>query len=190
MVFTPGRTAVIAPVPDARYPGAGHPPAADSDIAARLPPRTPVTGTPAAARRRCTVGDVGSTTVPGMDSAEVVTRLWNRNQSRDWAAVRELLADDLVTHWPVTGETFVGPDDFVAVQREYPEGWSIHLLRVIADGDRVVAEVEVPQEGVGVFRAASFAEVVGGRIAAITEYWVTVDSEVPPDWRAPYRKVH
>lgn len=124
-----------------------------------------------------------------MNSAEVVTRLWDRIDARDWSAARELLDEGLVVRWPATGETFVGPDDFIAVQSQYPQGWSIRVLRVIADGDRVVAEVEVPQEGVGVFRTASFADVTAGRIRELTEYWVTVDGETPPAWRAPYRTV-
>lgn len=122
-----------------------------------------------------------------MKPDEVVTRLWERIAARDWPGARELLDDRLVVHWPVTGETFVGPDAFISVQREYPEGWSIRVLRIVAAGAQVVAEVEVPQDGVGVFRTASFAEVVGGRVGALTEYWVTLDSENPPEWRAPYR---
>ena len=125
-----------------------------------------------------------------MEPADVVAQLWARIEHRDWPAVRTLLDDRLVVRWPVTGETFTGPDAFVAVQSEYPEGWSIRVLRIVAQGPQVVAEVEVPQAGVGIFRTASFAEVTDGRIVALTEYWVTVDSETPPAWRAPYRTVN
>lgn len=122
-----------------------------------------------------------------MTPAEVVRALWARIQDRDWVGVRDLIADDLVLEWPATGETFVGADNFIAVQSEYPEGWTIQVLRVIASGDEVVAEVEVPQDGVGVFRTASFAHVRDGRVAHAVEYWVALNSEAAPAWRAPYR---
>ena len=58
---------------------------------------------------------------------------------------------------------------------------------VITPGDTVVAEVEVPQEGAGTFRVASFCTVRNGLVSHAVEYWVTVSGDEPPDWRAPYR---
>jgi ketosteroid isomerase-like protein len=122
-----------------------------------------------------------------VNEAEVVRQLWERISDRDWLAVRELLAPDLRVEWPATGEVFLGPDNFVAVQSRYPEGWSINVLQVIAQGDTVVADVEVPHKGVGTFRVASFCTVRNGLVAQAVEYWVTVGGDEPPDWRAPYR---
>ena len=34
----------------------------------------------------------------------------------------------------------------MAVNEEYPEGWTIQVLRIVADGDSAVSEVEVPHE--------------------------------------------
>ncbi|MCE7083361.1 nuclear transport factor 2 family protein [Streptomyces sp. ST2-7A] len=111
-------------------------------------------------------------------------------EARDWSGLGALIAPEAVIDWPATGERIVGRSAFVAVNREYPEGWSIRVLDVFADpaGERVVSEVEVPQEGVGVFRAVSFWTVRGGLVVAGTEYWTTVGGESAPAWRAPWTR--
>jgi hypothetical protein len=81
---------------------------------------------------------------------------------------------------------FLGPDNFVAVQSEYPEGWSICLLRVVTQGDDVVSEVEVPTVDGPTFRVASIVTVRNSQVVAATEYWVTVEGEEPPRWRLPF----
>ena len=121
-----------------------------------------------------------------MQPEQVVRQLWNRISARDWPGVSQLLAPDVRLQWPATGEVFVGAGNFVAIQSEYPEGWSINVLSVLVQGRTVVSEVEVPHEEFGVFRAASFWTVGDGVITAGTEYWVTVRGEEPPDWRARY----
>ena len=100
-----------------------------------------------------------------MKPAEIVRELWDRMQARDWAGVGELLADDLVVEWPVSGERIVGRANFVNINAEYPEGWAIKVLRIVADGEVVVSEVEVPHETMGVHRVASFWTVRDGKIA-------------------------
>jgi ketosteroid isomerase-like protein len=118
--------------------------------------------------------------------SSIVQALWDRMQARDWPGVGELLADDLVVEWPVSGERIVGRDNYVRINAEYPEGWTIRLLRVVADGDVVVSEVEVPHETMGVHRVASFWTVRDGRITAGREYWTELGSDPSPEWRAAY----
>jgi ketosteroid isomerase-like protein len=121
-----------------------------------------------------------------MEPSEVVRALWDRIQARDWGAVADVIAEDAIVEWPVSAERIVGRDNYVAVNREYPEGWSIHVLRVVADGDQVVSEVEVPHAEFGTFRAASFWTVTGGKIVRGTEYWSMLGADEPPQWRADY----
>jgi ketosteroid isomerase-like protein len=123
-----------------------------------------------------------------MRADEVVTLFWERMQARDWAGVAALLAPGVVLEYPATGERFEGAEAVVAINREYPEGWSIHLHRIVAgpDGDSVVSEVEVSQDGVGTFAAASFWQVRDEVITAGREYWVMCAGEEPPPWRARY----
>jgi ketosteroid isomerase-like protein len=121
-----------------------------------------------------------------MQPQRVIEELWARIQARDWAGVGELIAEDAVIEWPVTGERIAGRANYLAVNREYPEGWSIRVLRIVAAGDQVASEVEVPHRDLGVFRAASFWTVADGQVSAGTEYWTSPGSDPIPAWRAGY----
>lgn len=121
-----------------------------------------------------------------MEPTQTVQALWDRIQARDWAGVGELIAEDLVVEWPVSRERIVGRDNFIRVNAEYPEGWSIRVLRVIADGDTVVSEVEVPHESLGVFRSVSLWTLRDTLIVAAREYWTQLGADPAPEWRAPY----
>lgn len=122
-----------------------------------------------------------------MQPAEVVREMLERIQQRDWEGMRSTLDPDVVVDWVATGETFRGADNFVAIQREYPEGWEIKVLGLVSDGPVVVSEIEVPQEGVGLFRAVSFWEVTGGLITSGREYWTSPGPEEAPAWRRQFR---
>ncbi|MFC7922040.1 nuclear transport factor 2 family protein [Streptomyces cinereoruber] len=56
------------------------------------------------------------------EASDVVGALWDRMQARDRDGLAALLAEDAVVEWPVSGERITGRDDYVAVNREYPEG--------------------------------------------------------------------
>jgi ketosteroid isomerase-like protein len=122
-----------------------------------------------------------------MEPMKVAQELWDRVQARDWVGLGELLADDLVVDWPVSRERIVGRENYVAVNAEYPEGWAINVLRIVADGEVVVSEVEVPHETMGeIFRVASFWTVQGGKVVDGREYWTSLGSDPSPEWRAAY----
>lgn len=121
-----------------------------------------------------------------VSARDVVESLWRRIEERDWAAVGALIAEDAVVEWPVTGERIVGRANFLAVNTEYPEGWSIRVQRVVAQGEEVASEVLVPHEELGVFRVASFWRVRDGRVVAGREYWTGPDPEPAPEWRARF----
>lgn len=114
-----------------------------------------------------------------MEPAEVVAQLWGRVQARDWAGVRELLAEDFLLEWPQDLVRLSGGARFVEFNRSYPEGWSIEVLRIVAEGNTVVSEVRVPHPSVGPYFALSFYEVDGERIASCREYWVKEAYEEP-----------
>jgi len=119
-----------------------------------------------------------------MEPSEVVRALWNRIQARDWTGVADLVAENAVIEWPVSSERIAGRANYVAVNREYPEGWSINVLRIVAEGDQVVSEVEVPHADLGAFRVVSFWTVDGGLIVRGTEYWTSPGADSIPAWRA------
>ena len=119
-----------------------------------------------------------------MEPGEVVAELWRRIQARDWSGVGELLAEDFVLEWPHDLVRLRGRANFVEFNRSYPEGWSIEVLRVVAQGNTVVSEVRVPHPTVGPYYALSFFDVDGGRIVSGREYWVREAYEEPPGERA------
>ncbi len=121
-----------------------------------------------------------------VEPAAIVREFWARMQARDWEGLGALLAEDLVVEWPVSAERIEGRADFVSVNAEYPEGWSIEVIRVVAEGGTVVSEVEVPHESMGVHRAVSLWTVRDGRITGGREYWSALGSDPSPQWRARF----
>lgn len=118
-------------------------------------------------------------------SADVVRALWLSMEARDWAAAGRLLAEDAEIYWPHTSETIHGRENYIALNREYPEGWEIELLSVLAAGDRAAVEARVPHQTLGVSFVAGFYRVRDGLISGGVEYWVDEGSQTAPAWRRP-----
>ncbi|MFB0627975.1 nuclear transport factor 2 family protein [Streptomyces sp. AB3(2024)] len=128
-----------------------------------------------------------------MEPLKVVAQLWERIEARDWDGVAALIAEDAVIEWPVSGERIVGRANFVAVLRDEGEDsadderslGAVEVLRILADGDLVVTEVEIPEEHV-VYRAVSLWTVCDGEIVGAREYWTSPGQDPAPRWRAVY----
>ncbi|MFE9633293.1 nuclear transport factor 2 family protein [Streptomyces sp. NPDC006463] len=122
-----------------------------------------------------------------MEPLNVVAQLWERIEARDWDGVAKLIAEDAVIEWPVSGERIVGRANFVAVNSDDGDAdeRSVELLRILADGDLVVTEVEIPQDHV-VYRAVSLWTVRDGEIVGAREYWTSPGQDPAPRWRAGY----
>jgi predicted SnoaL-like aldol condensation-catalyzing enzyme len=115
---------------------------------------------------------------------DVVRAFFERMQARDWDAAGELLSPDVHIEYTETGERFDG-GNFLAMNRAYPEGWTIEVVETIAAGDRVAVQVRVDHVD-ATFWCAGFYRVVGGVIESGVEHWVTERSEPPPAWRHPF----
>lgn len=117
----------------------------------------------------------------------MVARLWERIEARDWDGVAELIAEDAVIEWPVSGERIVGRANFIAVLSDDADTdeASVEVLRILADGDLVVSEVEIPQDHV-VYRAVSLWTVRDGEVVGAREYWTSPGQDPAPRWRAGY----
>jgi GNAT superfamily N-acetyltransferase/ketosteroid isomerase-like protein len=130
--------------------------------------------------------DITYRRAPRTSPVDVVRELWARFQARDWAGARELVHDDLHIDWWASGEALTTGDAFIAVNAEYPEGWSIHPMHFAAlDDGRVLSFVRVEHPPQGVFLVQSVVLVRDGRIAHGHELWSTC--EAPPAWRTPAR---
>ncbi|MER6313505.1 nuclear transport factor 2 family protein [Streptomyces sp. NPDC001581] len=122
-----------------------------------------------------------------MEPLKVVAQLWERIEARDWDGVGGLIAEDAVIEWPVSGERIVGRANFIAVNSDdgYADERSVELIRILADGDLVVTEVEIPQDHV-VYRAVSLWTVRDGEVVEAREYWTCPGQDPAPRWRAGY----
>ncbi len=127
--------------------------------------------------------DIDYVRLPQWPSVRAVRSLWSALQARDWPRARAQLFDGLQVTWWTSGERFDNADAFIAVQRRYPEGWTIRLLELerLEDG-RVLSLVRVDHPPRSFF-ATSIARVDDGLIHGIDEYWAT--QEDPPAWRTP-----
>ena len=119
-----------------------------------------------------------------MQAKKLVADLWDRLQARDWDRLRDLLAGDFVLDWPNAQISIRGRENFVDFNRNYPEGWSIEVLRIIGEGNAAVSEVRVPHPDVGPHYALSFFEAKDGVLARGREYWVEERYEPPSPERA------
>jgi hypothetical protein len=68
--------------------------------------------------------------------------------------------------------------------REYPEGWTIEVLAILADANTIVSGVRVPHSELSTFYVLSILEVEGDRIRRGREYWLDERQQVSPDDRA------
>jgi ketosteroid isomerase-like protein len=114
------------------------------------------------------------------DGARLVRSLWESFEARRWDDAAELLTEDFVAEWPHSSERIRGRDNYIDLNRNYPEGWSIRVDRVVDAGDVVVSEITVTQ-GEDVFNAAAVFEVRDGKLARAREYWVEAGSESHPE---------
>ena len=117
----------------------------------------------------------------------VVRRLWELFEARRWDDAGELLHEDFVAEWPHSLERMRGRANFIELNRNYPEGWTIRVDRIVARGDEVVSEVTVTQ-GDAMFHAASFFQVRDGKLVRAREYWVERGTESHPErsqWTEP-----
>ncbi|MCX5196013.1 nuclear transport factor 2 family protein [Streptomyces sp. NBC_00249] len=133
-----------------------------------------------------------------MEPLKVVAQLWERIEARDWDGVAGLVAEDAVIEWPVSGERIVGRANFIAVlsdeapDPDFDAGTSsgtgagtVEVLRILADGDLVVTEVEIPEEHV-LYRGLSLWTVRDGLVVGAREYWTSPGQDPAPRWRAGY----
>lgn len=123
---------------------------------------------------------------PAVSPMVVARELWSRIEARDWAGARALLHDRLSMTWWASAERMNTAEAYIAVQAEYPEGWSIHPRRFEAlDDGCVLAFVQVEHPPHGRFLVQQRLRVRDGRIAEGDELWATC--EPPPAWRTPER---
>lgn len=104
-----------------------------------------------------------------------------RTEARDWQALTELLAEDLVYEMPQPRERIRGRSAFLQFNMEYPGDWHIKARRIVADGHHAAAWIDarVGPDPLDVF---AWFELSGqGLIIRVTDYWP--DQYDPPSGR-------
>ncbi len=119
-----------------------------------------------------------------MEPAEIVRQLFERMQERDWAGAAAAMSPTAVIRYTATGESFTGAA-FMAMNEAYPDGWNIEVLDIIAGGQRVAAQVRVPN-GTQIDWLSGFYTVADGLIIDGTEHWVAEAAEPAPAWRTSF----
>ena len=119
-----------------------------------------------------------------MEPADVVRQLFERMQARDWPGAAAVMAPTAVIRYTATGEHFTGAA-FMAMNEAYPDGWNIELIDVVASGQRVAAQVRVPNSD-QIDWLSGFYTVIDGVIVEGTEHWLTESVEPAPDWRSRF----
>jgi ketosteroid isomerase-like protein len=121
----------------------------------------------------------------GSDAATIAEAVWTRLGAEDWEGARELMHDDYVQEWPQSGERIEGPDDAIAIDRNFPGGLpATTVRRVVADGDLAVLEAELRYADGSVYHGVSVIEVRDGKLVRETDYFGAPFD--PPQWRAQW----
>jgi hypothetical protein len=116
--------------------------------------------------------------------SDVVRAFFERMEARDWSGAAELLSDQVHIELTESAEQFDG-DNFIAMNRAYPDGWIINVIETLSEDERVAAQVRV-EHGPDTFWCAGFYSVIDGKIQSGVEHWVAAGSRVPPDWRRQF----
>ena len=114
---------------------------------------------------------------------ELVLALWDAFDRFEFDTVADLLHDDFVCEWSQSGELIRGRDNFIAVNKNYPGQWRIHVDRLVDAGDVIVTEIRAVDGEVS-NPAISFFEFADGKIIKIREFWHdTMDAQ---SWRTQW----
>ncbi len=116
---------------------------------------------------------------------QVVKNFWQAMQSNDFISAGAWLSDDFVCDWVLSNERIIGRDNYIAINQAYPLStpnarWNFTLNRIIAEGDKIVTEIDVT-DGTITARAVTFHTVKKGKICHQTEYWL--EPYPPQQWR-------
>ena len=118
-----------------------------------------------------------------MTPREVVLAYWEAMGTNDFYKAAELLSADYECYWPQSNEVIRGSKNFAELNTNYPADgdWCFTLRRVVAEGQRVVTDVDIT-DGSQSAKAITFHTVVHGRIARQVEYWP--EEYEAPTWRS------
>ncbi len=105
-----------------------------------------------------------------MHAKDLVKNYWKAINNRDWDRYESLIADDILYQLPQTREQTRGKKACRAFNETYPGEWTLSVVDLLSDGDRVVSKISFVDNGTEQ-TAISFFELEHGLIKQIVEYW-------------------
>ncbi|HVF08485.1 MAG TPA: nuclear transport factor 2 family protein [Actinomycetota bacterium] len=119
------------------------------------------------------------------DAVAIAEALWQRLGAGDWDGARGLMHDEYVQEWPQSGERIEGPDDALAINRNFPGGLpAMSIQRTSGSGDQVVLEAELRYADGSIYQDVSIIEVRDGKVVKETDYFAQPFDA--PQWRAQW----
>ena len=121
------------------------------------------------------------------EAVEIAQEVWRKLGAGDWDGARAMLADDYVQEWPQSRERIEGPDDALAIDRNFPGGMpTMAFRRAHGAGDLAVLEVELRYPDGSRYQGVSVVEVRDGKLVKEVDYFAQPFE--PPQWRAQWVK--
>lgn len=111
-----------------------------------------------------------------------IEKFWRDVLAQDAETIRTYFHEDAYVNWHCTNEHF-NVEEYIRANCEYPGDWDGEIERKETRGDLIITATHVwTKDGSMSFHVVSFVKVVGGKIAAMDEYWG--DDGTAPAWRA------
>lgn len=121
----------------------------------------------------------------GIGSAAIAEQLWRAIGAGDWDGAKALMHDDYAQEWPQSGERIEGPDDALAIDRDFPGGVpAMRFRRTTGSGELAVLEIELTYSDGSVYEGVSIVEVRDGKVARQIDYFAQPFEA--PQWRSQW----
>lgn len=101
---------------------------------------------------------------------DLIRRYWRALDARDWEALAETLAEDVVYELPQTRERVRGRAAYLDFNATFPGDWHLRPLRLVVDASGAAGKFEF-LDGDLRLTAITFFDVAGGAIERLEEYW-------------------
>lgn len=100
-----------------------------------------------------------------------VQQYWTAIEARDWPALGQTLAPDVVYRVPQTRELVRGRDACVRFNAEYPGDWHLEIVRLVAQPGQAASWIDFHLDGDTQAGLAFFVLDEGGLITDIADWW-------------------
>lgn len=121
------------------------------------------------------------------EAVEIAQEVWRKLGAGDWDGARAMMADDFVQEWPQSRERIEGPDDALAINRNFPGGMpTMTFRRATGSGEVVVLEVDLHYPDGSRYQGVSVIQVHDGKVVKEIDYFAQPFEA--PQWRAQWVK--